>query len=210
MDKPEVKFGDWIEAGFNLWKPHIGNLVVVSLIALLLSFTIILAAPMMAGLVLIALKIHDDPKSKVEISDLFKGFDYFVQSLLFVLALIVLFVVLMIVQFLPCIGSLIYMAAAIIVQALVAFAMFLIVDRKMDFWPATMASVDLVKQNLWPFVGLTLVASIIGQIGAVACGIGIIVTLPINYLILAVAYRACFSGASPAVVEAEVVEEPKE
>ena len=38
MEKVEVKFGIWIEDGFNLYKDNFGPLVLASLIAMLLSW----------------------------------------------------------------------------------------------------------------------------------------------------------------------------
>ena len=64
----------------------------------------------------------------------------------------------------------------------------------MDFWPASMESINIVKSNFWPFLGFAVVAAIIGSLGAIACGIGAIFTLPIQVCILAVAYRAVFNG----------------
>jgi uncharacterized membrane protein len=65
----------------------------------------------------------------------------------------------------------------------------------MNFWPASMESINTVKTNFWPFFGLSAVASIIGSIGAIAFGIGIVLTIPIQACILAVAYRDVFNEA---------------
>ena len=54
-----------------------------------------------------------------------------------------------------------------------------------------------MKTNIWPFVGLGILVSIISAIGAVACGIGVIVTLPISVCIMAVVYRDIFSQPMP-------------
>ena len=53
MDEVEVKFGEWIEKGFNLYKENFGILVLASLIAVVLStLTVgVLAGPMFAGVV---------------------------------------------------------------------------------------------------------------------------------------------------------------
>jgi hypothetical protein len=50
MEKVEVKFGEWIEEGFNLYKANFGPLVLASLLAILLSSVSfgILTGPMMA------------------------------------------------------------------------------------------------------------------------------------------------------------------
>jgi hypothetical protein len=65
----------------------------------------------------------------------------------------------------------------------------------MPFWPASLKSIDTVKTNFWPFFGLSIVAGLIGSAGAIAFGIGVIFTIPIQGCILAVAYRDVFGGS---------------
>jgi uncharacterized membrane protein len=81
---------------------------------------------------------------------------------------------------------------SIVIGTLVMFGLFLIVDRKMNFWPASLASINLVKTNFFPFAGLLIVAMVLGCVGTLACGIGVIITLPIGACIIAVAYRDLF------------------
>ena len=89
----------------------------------------------------------------------------------------------------PCLGQLLTIVGSFALSALLMFALFLIVDRGMDFWPASMASFAAVKTAFWPLLGFGIVAQLLGQIGAVACGIGVIFTLPIAWCSLAVAYE---------------------
>jgi len=74
--KPIVKFGEWIEAGFSLYRDNFVVLVLASLIAIILSAVTmgILSGPMFAGLVLIILSCLDKKEPKAEIGDIFKGF----------------------------------------------------------------------------------------------------------------------------------------
>ena len=74
--KVEVKFGDWIQAGFNLWKDNLALLIVAALIAILLSCVTvgILAGPMMAGLIMISLALVDKKEPKPQSGDVFQGF----------------------------------------------------------------------------------------------------------------------------------------
>jgi uncharacterized membrane protein len=65
----------------------------------------------------------------------------------------------------------------------------------MDWLPASKESINIVKSNFWPFFGLSAIAGIIGSIGAIACGIGVVITIPIQGCILAVAYREVFGGS---------------
>ena len=59
----------------------------------------------------------------------------------------------------------------------------------MEFWPASQDSINTVKANFWPFFGLSVVAGFIGILGAIAFGIGVVFTIPIQGCILTVAYR---------------------
>lgn len=197
MEKVNVKFSEWIENGFNLYKENFGVLVLASLIAILLSLVsfLVLAGPMIAGLIIVTLQIFDKKQPPPTAGTVFKGFDYFLNSFLFVLVWgVSTFVVTLIVALIPCIGIFISYFISFAVQAFLMFALFIIVDKKMDFWPASMESFEVVKTNFWPFLGFSIVISLIGGVGAIACGIGVIITMPIQYCIIAIAYREIFRG----------------
>jgi len=214
MEKVEVRFGDWIEKGFNLYKNNFGILVLASLIALLISAASfgILAGPMIAGMIIITLGLHDRKDPRPEVGTLFRGFDYFLQSLLFFVvwgcAVLVFSFLLALV---PCIGQLAALFAVYAAQSFLMFGMFLIVERRLEFWAASQESFNVVKTNFWPFLGFTIVAGIIGSIGAIACGIGVVITVPIQACIITVAYREVFS-ARPAepVIDVEVETEDED
>jgi uncharacterized membrane protein len=151
---------------------------------------------MFAGLVIIILELLDKKEPKPSAGTVFRGFDYFLNSFLFVIGWgLALMIASVIIGFIPCLGQLAAIFLVYAAQAFLMFGMFLIVDKKMDFWPASMESINMVKSNFWPFLGFAVVAAIIGSLGAIACGIGVIFTIPIQGCILAVAYRAVFNGA---------------
>jgi len=198
MGKVQVKFGEWIEKGLNLYKENIGILILLSLLAGVITAVTfgILAGPMMAGLTLITLGLFDKKGPKPEVGKLFDGFSYFLNSFLFVFVWgVIIFFASLILASLPVVGQLAPIFLAYAAQALLMFGLFLIVDKKMDFWPASMESINKVKTNFWPFLGLSAVASIIGGIGVLICVVGIIVTFPIQFCILTVAYREVFGEA---------------
>lgn len=202
MDQVEVKFGEWIEKGFNLYKENFGILVLVSLIAVIVSVITVgvLAGPMAAGVLLIVFQLYDRKEPKPDVGMLFRGFDFFLNSFLFFIIWgIAIFVVSLILGLVPCIGQVASLFVVFVAHALLMFGLFLIVDRKMDFWPASVESFNMVKRNFWPFLGFSVVCNLIGSVGAVACGIGIVFTLPIQVCILTVAYRDIFDekGVDP-------------
>lgn len=194
-EKATVKFGEWIEAGFNLYKENFVVLVVANLIAVMLSAVSlgILAGPMMAGIIMIALRLLDKKEPKAEIGDVFNGFQCFLDSFLFVVILAAVSIAAsLLLNLIPCAGPILSFAFSICLSTLILFGLFLIADRRMSFWPAALASINLVKTNFFPFAGLMIVVNILGYIGAVACGIGVIITMPLATCITAVAYRELF------------------
>ena len=195
MPKTQVRFGEWIEDGFNLYKDNFKTLVLATIFVVVISTitAFILAGPMLAGLALITLELKDKKTPPPEASRVFKGFDYFVNSFLFVsiwgIGILVASVILGVI---PVIGQLASLFAAYGAQAFLMFGIFLIVDRQMEFWPASQESINTVKSNFLPFFGISVVAGFIGSIGAIAFGIGVIFTIPIQGCILTVAYRKVY------------------
>ena len=195
MQKVPVRFGQWIEKGFNLYKENFKTLVLASIFMVVLSTVTvgILAGPMLAGLALLTLELIAGKEPKPEAGRIFKGFDYFLNSFLFVIVWgFGIFIISLIMGVIPIIGHLASLFGIYAAQAFLMFGLFLIVDRQMEFWPASMESINTVKTNFWPFFGLAAVAGIIGSIGVIAFGIGVVFTIPIQGCILAVAYRDVF------------------
>lgn len=213
MAQTEVKLNEWISEGFNLYKENMGVLILASLIAILIMSVSVglLAGPMIAGLVFITLKLYDREEPKPGAGDVFKGFSFFVNAFLFALVWGILFFVgSLILNLVPFLGQIASLAFTFGLQALLMFAMFLIVDQNTPFWEASMTSIEKVKSNLWPFIGFGALAALIGGLGAIACGIGVFLTMPIQTCILAVAYREVFGGVEvyTAGKTAEPVETP--
>jgi len=199
--KVDVKFGEWIQKGFELFKANAIVLIVATLLAVIIGGATggILSGPMFAGVCLIALALVDKKEPKPDIGAVFKGFDYFLNSFLFFLVWgILAFVVVGLLNLIFCVGQLLGVVVIIVLKTLLMFALFLIVDRKMEFWPASMESINRVKGNFFPFLGFAVIAGLIGMIGFVVCGIGVIFTLPITICCLAVAYRDVFGPAPSA------------
>ncbi|NKB22826.1 MAG: hypothetical protein GKR87_00185 [Kiritimatiellae bacterium] len=204
MDKIAVKFGDWFQEGIELYKNNLNLLIPATFIALVLSCTFILAGPMIVSLLLMILRLHDKTKPDPELKDIFQGFDLFVPSLLFVLAWTVVFVIVnTILALIPCIGHLLSLLLDIVGPTFLMFGLFVIAEKNKDFWTASLESIDKVKLNFLPLLGLFIVSSIIGLIGIIACGIGLIVTIPIHLCILTIVYRNVFGTSVPVEIGLE-------
>ncbi len=189
MANDKVDIGGWISEAWELYKANFALLCVATLIAALLGvFTFgVLMGPLWAGLTLIILRLSRKQEPVPQIGDVFKGFDFFLQALLYVVVLMVAGCVL---GFVPRIGQ----AAPMLLLPLVMFSMCLIVDQQMEFWPAIQASFEKAKTEYVSLLVLWLVASLISAAGAILCGVGVILTAPFSAIVAVVAYRHLFEG----------------
>jgi hypothetical protein len=195
MQKVQVNFSQWIEEGFYLYKENFKTLVLATIFVVVISTVtaLILTGPMLAGLALVTLGLRDKKKPKPEAGMVLKGFDYFVPAFLYIAVWgICILIASVILGVVPLIGQLASLFVAYGAQAFLMFGHFLIVDKKMEFWPASQESINTVKANFWPLFGVSIVAGFIGSIGAIAFGIGIVFTIPLQGCILTVAYREVF------------------
>ena len=74
------------------------------------------------------------------------------------------------------------------------FAIPLIVDKRMKFWPAMQLSRLKVLQHPWRIGILCVAAGILGCVGILGIGIGIVFTLPLYYLVMLALYEKMFNA----------------
>ena len=88
------------------------------------------------------------------------------------------------------------MAWKFLVLPLGIFGLFLILERNLDFWAASVESIETVRRRYWPLAAVHAVAAVFGSLGVFACGIGVVVTMPLYFCVMAVVYREVFRGPS--------------
>lgn len=155
----------------------------------------------------------------VAFEGLFKGFNYFLPSLLLAIVIIVPSFVLMAFVYAPFIAAAVMgsklsqdefmamfigsLAVDVVISlimicfhTLLFFAFPLIVDRNLSAFEAMKTSAKAVWQNLGGVVGLILVGAGINILGALACGIGIYFTAPIVLAGNMLAYRKVFPATN--------------
>ena len=72
----------------------------------------------------------------------------------------------------------------------------LILEKRLAFWPAMQASRHAIKGNWWRFFFLIVIAMLLSLLGAVALFIGVFLTLPLYFCVLACAYDALCNPAA--------------
>jgi hypothetical protein len=180
-----IRIGDCIRRGWELVKADFWMFVGATALTMIISSacTLILGGPMLGGLYMLLLKRLR--KQSAKLGDLFIGFN--VALLPLILAHIVS-TVLTNIGFLLCILPGFYLLVSWV------FTMPLIVDKRLDFWPAMELSRKVVAKHWWALLGLMLVSGLVAAAGLLLCCIGFFATLPVAFAALACAYDDVFGS----------------
>lgn len=103
-------------------------------------------------------------------------------------------VVSLLVGILTAIGSLACIIPGLIVAIFLMFAHIALLDRNLSAIDAMKASVELVKANFGPAFLAWLVSIVIVFVGELACGVGVLVAIPVALLFQVYTYRRLSGG----------------
>jgi uncharacterized membrane protein len=169
----------WIGEGWELVKSDLGNFVLMTFIMMVVNgaLPLILQGPLYAGFQgACKKKLRGE---KVDIGDLFQGFQFFGPTLKAHLVILIL------VFF----GMICFIIPGLVLAAMYNFSYLFIIDRKLPFREAMRASAAVVKQD---YVGYTLFLIVLGLLnfaGVLCLFVGVLVTIPITMAAITVAYR---------------------
>ena len=212
-----------IKGGWETIKNQYWLFVGMTLVAILIGSAVplgILLGPMMCGLYLALFKTRRG--ESIEFGTLFKGFDYFGQSVVAallhtipIIAIIVpaylLFYVSMFVSMAAASAGdepnpaafmgvmvmfgLFWIAVMLVILIITigfTFAYPLIVDRKLQGFDAVKLSFKAAFANFWRLLGMVLLTSLLSILGLLACYVGMFLVMPIGYAAIAKAYEQVF------------------
>ena len=180
-----LEIGSCISRSWNLLMQHFWLMVGACFVLQLVQGAVpLLTGPCMGGFYFLLLKLIRGQRA--EFGDGFAGFSQGLLQL-FLCGLVRGFLILL--GFFLCILPGIYLAVAWL------FALPLIIDKKMDFWPAMELSRKVVCRHWWVFFGFALANILVGVLGWLACFIGIYVAVPVIYGAVAYAYEDIFRSA---------------
>lgn len=214
-----------IKAGWELIKPHYWLFVAMAFMAYVIgqAVPLILMGPMMCGFYVCLFAARR--RETLEFGTLFKGFEYFVPSLVAMLLHALPVMAIIIPTYLLFYVSLFVAAAAqsqsnspagvlgvfftfalvmIVVSVLIVivsvgftFAFPLIADRKLNGLDAVKLSFKAGMANFWRLLGMMLLTGIMTMVGMAFCIIGMFLVLPISYAAIAAAYEQVFGLKDP-------------
>ena len=201
-----------IQAGISI----LGRIPILGILISLAS--LVVTGPLTGGLYYFLLKnIRRQP---AEVGDIFSGFrlafaqlllGYLVAALLTILSAlpglaIMGFPIFMMVRhhaaeapyiLLALLGFIVMIVPATYLSVSWMFSLPLIIDKRMDFWPAMGLSRKMVGKHWWQIFGLLVVCGLINLAGVLACCVGIFISLPIVLGAMMYAYETIFSTPTP-------------
>ncbi len=178
-----VEIGSCLGRAWDLMKSDFWPIVGITALILVLTGSAggLLNGPLLGGLFCYYLKkIRREPAS---LNDAFAGFSGTFLPLF--LGAIVSGLLIWL-GFIACIIPGIYLAVAW------QMALPLIIDKRIDFWPAMEVSRKVMSAHWWSVALFLIVCALINFAGALVCGIGIFVTWPLTMLALAFLYDDLF------------------
>ena len=184
-----IQIGSCVGRGWALVKSNFWLLVCVSFVGTLIASAsiigLILGGPMIGGLYAMYLKkIRGQPAT---FGDAFVGFSLFLPLMLAHIVSALLTGV----GFILCLIPGIYLAVSWV------FTLALVIDKRLDFWPAMELSRKVVTKHWWLIFGLLIVNGLICLLGVLCCVIGVFVALPVMFASMMYAYEDIF-GTNPA------------
>ena len=110
---------------------------------------------------------------------MFEGFDRFGQA----------FLANLVVGLLVGIGTLFFIVPGIILGIMWMFVNLVLAETDLDFWPAMEYSANLTAGYRWELFCLLLACLVVYVLGMLACGVGVVVAVPVIVTAIALAYR---------------------
>jgi phage shock protein PspC (stress-responsive transcriptional regulator) len=209
-----------IKAGWNLVKGQYWLFVGMTAIGIIIGSVVpfgILLGPIMCGLYLALFQTRRG--QAIEFGTLFKGFDYFgdsvVATLIHLIPIMVIFVPSYIIFYVGLImimprqgepdpGTmlgffglfalfwLVMMIIIIVLSVMFTFAYPLIVDRRLSGLNAVKLSIRAGLANFWRILGMLLLTGLLGFAGMLLCYVGVFLVMPISFAAIAAAYEQVF------------------
>jgi uncharacterized membrane protein len=178
--------GDWLSQGWNAVTANFWVFVLLAAIFLLGSSTvpILLQGPLTMGLQWAALR--QVLGRRADLNDLGAGFNLIGPSLLICLLTTLIFSV----------AGAFFLIPALFAAALLQFPYLLVLDRGLPFGEAIKQSFEVSQYHLGKLIGFVLLQICLLVAGALLCGIGILVAIPILFAATAAAYVDLFGVRS--------------
>jgi len=191
-----LPLGDYFKTGWGLFKQYPGGFVGFCLLNLVIQgalngisyagvvASVAITSPLFMGNFIVSAKLLQGQTP--EFRDFFAGFQYFLPLLL--LSLIAgLFIG---------IGTILLIIPGVYLAVAYLFASYLVVDRRLDFWPAMELSRRTINPRWFGYFAFMLLLALLNLAGALLLGLGLLVTIPLSFCAVTAAFADLFGFQS--------------
>jgi uncharacterized membrane protein len=187
-----LPLGDYFKTGWALFKQYPGGFVGFCLLNLFIQAALhsipylgalgsaTVSAPLFMGNFIVSRKLLQGQPT--EFRDFFAGFQYFLPLLMLSLTA-GLFIG---------IGTILFIVPGVYLVVAYMFASYLVVDRRLDFWPAMELSRHTVNPQWFSCFAFVLLLALLNLAGALLLGLGLLVTIPLAFCTVTAAYADLF------------------
>lgn len=173
-----VKIEDYLTKGFNIFKkkPEFFILYTLVFFALMPFGGFIVSGPLVAGFFIVAHKLRNN--QVVNFENFFDGFSAFIPLFLYTIVAGILITI----------GYFALIIPGIYLSVAYTFSIPLIIFGKMDFWNAMEGSRKLISAEWLSIFILVVVLALLNVLGAMAFGIGLLISFPISICVIYAAF----------------------
>ena len=188
----KIKPGFYLKSGWELFKQNAPGFIGFGVVALIVLFALnakaglgqvlayVIGPPLWAGFLIVAMKLLQNQST--EVNDFTAGFKFILPLLLYSVVSSVFI----------SIGLVLLIVPGLYLVVGYLFTTWLIIDRRLDFWPALELSRKTVHKHWFEVFGFFLVLCLINLGGLLLLGLGLLVTVPWTLCTLTVAYKDIF------------------
>jgi uncharacterized membrane protein len=187
-----LPLGEYFKTGWGLFKQYPGGFVGFCLLYFVIQLalhaipivgalaSLAVSTPLLMGNFFVSAKLLQGRTP--EFRDFFAGFQFFLPLLL--LSLVAgLFIG---------IGTILLIIPGVYLAVAYLFASYLVIDRGLEFWPAMELSRLTVNPRWFSFFAFVLLLALLNLGGALALGLGLLVTMPLSFCTVTVLYAEIF------------------
>jgi uncharacterized membrane protein len=198
-----LPLGEYFKTGWGLFKQYPGGFVGFCLLYFIIQVTLhaipfvgavaslAVSTPLLMGNFLVSAKLLQGQAP--EFRDFFSGFQFFLPLLLLSL----------VAGTFIAIGTILLVIPGVYLAVAYLFATYLVIDRGLDCWPAMELSRRTVNPRWFGYFAFVLLLALLNLAGALALGVGLLVTIPLSFCTVTVLYaeifglQANYSGGVP-------------
>ena len=187
-----MPLGEYFKTGWELFKQYPGGFVGFCLLYFVIQValhaipfvgavaSLAVSTPLLMGNFLVSAKLLQGQTP--EFRDFFSGFQFLVPLLLLSL----------VAGTFIAIGTILLVIPGVYLAVAYLFATYLVIDRGLEFWPAMELSRHTVNPRWFGYFAFVLLLALLNLAGALALGVGLLVTIPLSFCTVTVLYAEIF------------------